>query len=69
MLERVARIVEGSEASGPSSYQELLRGSALSLEDVRPAVTRFTHSHRHRSGRSGDVHCIGLHVEGIMPIR
>jgi len=38
ILERVARIIEGGAPSGPSSHQELLRGSTLPLGEVRPAV-------------------------------
>ncbi|MCC6623762.1 MAG: hypothetical protein IT385_21060 [Deltaproteobacteria bacterium] len=38
ILERVARVVEGGAPSGPTSHQDLLRGSTLPLPGVRPAV-------------------------------
>jgi hypothetical protein len=38
ILERLARVVEGGLPGGPSYHQDLLRGMALPLAAVRPAV-------------------------------
>jgi hypothetical protein len=38
ILERIARVVEGGLPGGPSYHQDLLRGMALPLAAVRPAV-------------------------------
>jgi hypothetical protein len=38
ILERIARVVEGGLPGGPSHHQDLLRGMALPLAAVRPAV-------------------------------
>ena len=38
LLERVARLLEGSVPDGPSSRQDLLRDMTLSLPGIRPAV-------------------------------
>jgi hypothetical protein len=38
ILERIARVVEGSQPAGPSYHQDLLRGMSLPLSEVRPAV-------------------------------
>jgi hypothetical protein len=38
ILERIARVVEGDLPGGPSHHQDLLRGMALPLAQVRPAV-------------------------------
>jgi hypothetical protein len=38
ILERIARVVEGGLPGGPSYHQDLLRGMALPLAVVRPAV-------------------------------
>lgn len=40
LLERIARIVEGSLPSGPAWHQELLRSATLPLPGVRPPVLR-----------------------------
>lgn len=75
ILERIARVLEGSVPTGPSSHQELLRNMTLPLSEVRPAIIpselhpelsellAFRHFFRHAYAVSLDEMKLRIHAD------